>query len=136
MTAKFYKTRDAATSALRKLGVNVRDYNLFISKDDTGTILIVDLELAKAHVEKVEAQASALVEPKQTDKKHNGAKPAPAEKKDRSGTCSAVARDLIRAGKTNQEVWDIISVQFQLDDKKRLYPAWYRRELRNKGEKV
>lgn len=51
-------------------------------------------------------------------------------------TCSSRARELIRAGKTNQEVWDLISVEFKLDDKKRLYPAWYRRELRRKGELV
>ena len=51
----------------------------------------------------------------------------------REGTCSAVARQLILDGQTNQQVWDAISVQFQLSDSKRLYPSWYRRELRLKG---
>ena len=32
MTTKTYTARDSATSALRKLGLQARDYNLFITK--------------------------------------------------------------------------------------------------------
>ncbi len=163
---KFYKTRDAATSALRKLGVNARDYNLFISKDDTGTILIVDLGAAESHVAAQAApdelpQTTLADEPSEQKHNHPGgdlglisdAINPPAAKKirrakkvggkklngaktpslGREGSVSFVARSLIMAGKTNQEVWDAISVEFQLGDSKRLYPAWYRRELKLKG---
>lgn len=152
---KFYKTRDAATSALRKLGVNVRDYNLFIFKGMHEEVagFEVQLELAKEHVAKVAAQTDTdEAPPKHVAKDEPEAKVSKAAKKpskkeaaaakaakpavSKAGTCSARARELILAGRTNQEVWDIISVEFSLDDKKRLYPAWYRRELRNKGHKV
>lgn len=47
---------------------------------------------------------------------------------------SSVMRQLIIDGKTNQEVWDACKTRFALDDKKRGYPAWYRTELKNKGQ--
>lgn len=52
---------------------------------------------------------------------------------DKPATCSSVMREMILAGKTNQEVWDHCQPLFGLDDKKRGYPAWYRTELKNKG---
>jgi hypothetical protein len=48
-------------------------------------------------------------------------------------TVSAVARALILAGKTNQEVWIALQKQFNLDDGKRSYPGWYRSEVKRKG---
>jgi hypothetical protein len=39
------------------------------------------------------------------------------------------------AGKTNEEVWNVIKAQFNLDDKKKGYPAWYRANLKRKGLK-
>lgn len=51
-------------------------------------------------------------------------------------TVSAVARELILAGKDNKEVWTALVEQFRLDETKKHYPAWYRAELRRKGEKV
>jgi hypothetical protein len=47
-----------------------------------------------------------------------------------------VSRALIRAGKSNAEVWEVIKVQFNLDDKKKHYPGWYRGDMRKKGEAV
>ena len=53
----------------------------------------------------------------------------PAEKR----TVSSVARALIVAGKTNEEVWDALVKEFKLEDSKKSYPAWYRRECKSKG---
>ena len=54
---KTVNTRDAATSTLRKIGVNVRDYNLFITK--VGEKFEVNVELATKHVADVTEQTSA-----------------------------------------------------------------------------
>lgn len=50
--------------------------------------------------------------------------------------CTTVAEALIREGKSNEEVWDVIQVEFNLPDKHRGYPAWYRSRLRRAGEDV
>lgn len=136
---RFVKTRDAATAILRKLGIKARDYAFFIEKTEGGR-LAVQVAKAEMHLKQLAGNAaeSGMVRAPKTEQK-----PAPeakAEKKPRQTkaeeTCSSVARDLIRAGKTNAEVWAVISVQFELDAKKRGYPAWYRFQLRKAGEKV
>jgi hypothetical protein len=45
-----------------------------------------------------------------------------------------VARDLILAGKTNEEVWVALKEQFKLSDDKRHYPTWYRCQLKRAGK--
>lgn len=47
-------------------------------------------------------------------------------------TIAGVCRDMISKGKTDQEIWRKISRQFDLDDSKKTYPAWYRREMARK----
>lgn len=136
---RFVKTRDAATAILRKLGIKARDYAFFIEKLDDDR-LAVQVAKAQMHLKQLAGNAAeaGVVRAPKTEQK-----PAPeakAEKKPRQTkteeTCSSVTRDLIRSGKTNAEVWAIISVQFELDAKKRGYPAWYRFQLRKAGEKV
>lgn len=46
---------------------------------------------------------------------------------------SATARELILSGKTNQEVWEALKQQFNLDDSKKHYPTWYRCEMKRTG---
>ena len=124
-------TRDSATAILRKLGVKPRDYNFFISKRDDGK-LVVAVEAATAHLQSLLLPSTPA--PKVESKAESKATPAPkAEKK---VSCSKVAQDLILAGKTNDEVWAVIAEQFNLDQKKRGYPAWYRFQLRKAGHKV
>lgn len=57
----------------------------------------------------------------------------PKAPKVRKVTCTSVSEELIMAGKTNAEVWAVIQPQFNLDDKKKGYPAWYRMNLARKG---
>ena len=49
MTTKIYAARDSATSALRKLGIQARDYNFFITK--VGDKFECKLGAAAAHLE-------------------------------------------------------------------------------------
>jgi len=49
---------------------------------------------------------------------------------------TTVAEAMIRAGKTNAEVWEVISVEFNLDEGKKGYPSWYRSRMRRNGEDV
>lgn len=137
---RFVKTRDAATAILRKLGIKARDYAFFIELDTAKNFFCVQVAKAEMHLKQLAgnaAEAGVVRAPKIEQKPAPEAK---AEKKSRQTkteeTCSSVARDLIRAGKTNAEVWAVISVQFELDAKKRGYPAWYRFQLRKAGEKV
>jgi hypothetical protein len=41
-----------------------------------------------------------------------------------------LARDLILAGRTNQEIWVALKQRFNLDDSKKHYPSWYRCQLK------
>lgn len=118
MTTKTYASRDSATSALRKLGIQARDYDLFITKVDGK--FECKLGAAAEHLESLK------------NPKPKAGKPAKTEKPKRAGI-SQLARDLILGGKTNQEVWDVLKQQFNLDDSKKHYPTWYRCEMKRKG---
>jgi hypothetical protein len=131
MTTKIYAARDSATSALRKLGIQARDYNFFIVK--VGDKFECKLGAAAAHLESLKNPKPVEVKPA-----------AKAPKTTKSGRCdtdttvevvttSSVARAMILDGKTNQEVWAAIKRQFGLDDSKKHYPTWYRCEMGRKG---
>lgn len=137
MTTKTYTARDSATSALRKLGLQARDYNLFITK--VGDKFECKLGAAAAHLEslknpalKVEAKPAAAKEPKVVKAGRRAVDPVVEVKTKKLGI-SATARELILSGKTNQEVWEILKQQFNLDDSKRHYPTWYRCEMKRTG---
>ena len=116
MTTKTYTSRDSATSALRKLGIQARDYNLFITK--MGSKFECKLGAAAAYY------LELLKNPKPVKSVGPKAK--------KTGI-SATARKLILSGKTNQEVWEALKQQFNLDDSKRHYPTWYRCEMKRTG---
>lgn len=64
MTAlvKTFKNRSSATDVLRAIGINARDYNLFIepvTADGGNTMFACKIDLAKSHVGAVEVQKSA-----------------------------------------------------------------------------
>lgn len=125
MTTKTYTSRDSATSALRELGLQARDYNLFITKVEDK--FECKLGAAAAHLESLKNPKPVVEAPKSKDtKKTTG----PKAKK--SGI-SSTARELILAGKTNQEVWEALKQQFNLDDSKKHYPTWYRCEMKRTG---
>lgn len=145
MNTKTFKTRDSATSLLRKMGINPRDYNLFIEKADDGQV-ICKVGMAEAHLETLAtgkyttegmqvSQAVAKSVSKAVVKAGRRAIDPVVEKpaKAKRGGISHVARELILAGKTNQEVWAILKESFNLDDGKKHYPTWYRSELKRKG---
>jgi hypothetical protein len=138
MTTKTYTARDSATSALRKLGLQARDYNLFITK--VGDKFECKLGAAAAHLE-------SLKNPKPVAEAKTGDKPGVAKepkvvkagrravevKTTKKTGISATARELILSGKTNQEVWEVLKQQFNLNDSKKHYPTWYRCEMKRTG---
>jgi hypothetical protein len=123
MTTKTYASRDSATSALRKLGIQACDYDLFITKIDGK--FECNLGAAAEHLE-------SLKNPKPETITEAAVKAAKIEKPRRAGI-SATARALILAGKTNQEVWAVLKDSFNLDESKKHYPTWYRCEMKRKG---
>lgn len=141
---KTVKTRDSATTILRKLGVNSRDYNLYIQKTDAG-IFIVDEAMARKAV--VGEVVIDLVKSKDVE-----LKPAPTKEpvisrtavvqkmidstkpKEKRPTISSMSEELLIAGKTNAEVWAAIKGKFNLGDDKKHYPSWFRSRLRRKGK--
>lgn len=48
-------------------------------------------------------------------------------------TIADVVRGLVRAGRSNAEIWKVIQPKFHLDEDKRYYPAWYRGEMKRKN---
>jgi hypothetical protein len=139
MTTKTYTSRDSATSALRKLGLQARDYNLFITKVDDK--FECKLGAAAAHLGSLknpkpveEAKPVAAKEPKVVKAGRRAVDPVVAvEAKPKKMGISATARELILSGKTNQEVWEVLKQQFNLDDSKKHYPTWYRCEMKRTG---
>lgn len=141
--------RDSATTILRKLGVNSRDYNLFIRADKDG--FVVDVDLAKQHVAKVAEQTAPRAQdntppwdPSDESKPTKAGKlpkaPRPAVKKaakeavrPRDQSLSTTIRGLILKGLDNAAIWAQVQPAFNLDDKKRHYPAWYRGQMRRAG---
>ncbi len=120
-TTKSYTRRDSATSVLRKLGYKPVDYNKFISSD--GDKFVLTLPSVKPAAKKATGKKAVIKN--QTNVKIGGTQ-----------NCSTVARELILSGKSNLEVWTVIQKEFDLDEKKRGYPAWYRWQLRQAGHKV
>ena len=137
MTTKTYAARDSATSALRKLGLQARDYNLFITK--VGDKFECKLGAATAHLESLKnpkpveaAKPVTVKEPKVAKAGRRDTDPVVEVKPKKLGI-SATARELILSGKTNQEVWEALKQQFNLDDSKKHYPTWYRCEMKRTG---
>jgi len=112
-TSKIFKNRDSATAALKKVGIAKADYARFISKTADGKFKC-DINTA----------IESLLPPAKAVKR----------KMSHKETVSAVARALVLAGNDNAEIWSVLQKRFGLDDKKRGYPAWYRNELRRKGQ--
>jgi len=133
MTTKTYTARDSATSALRKIGIQTRDYNLFITK--VGDKFECKLGAAAAHLESLKnPKPVAAAEPKaKVVKAGRRAADPVVEVKPKKMGISATARELILSGKTNQEVWEALKQQFNLDDSKKHYPTWYRCEMKRTG---
>ena len=132
---KIFKTRDSATSLLRKLGIQARDYNFFIEKMTDGRVAC-QVAKAEMHLESLKNPAPKTILAEGIKAGRRAADPV--VKKDgkpaKAKGVSAVARELILAGRTNQEVWTVIKEAFNLDDSKKHYPTWYRCEMKRKGQ--
>jgi len=138
-----FSARRSATEALRKAGIANADYDKFIT-EVKGRFVIDMAKVAaaialKAHTgRKINGAAMkdddepAKPAPKAAAKP---AKAAPAPKAPKR-TVSSVARDLIRAGKSNEEVFAALQAEFKLGADKKSYPAWYRSDLKRKGEVI
>jgi hypothetical protein len=141
---KILARRDSATTILRKLGIQARDYDFFIEKMTDGRFAC-KVAMAELHLQSLKQPAAKAPAKKQNVVFTSGDKDTPkvdgrrfkvAEPKTaapkREGI-SATARALILDGKTNQEVWDVIKEKFNLDNSKRHYPTWYRCEMKRTG---
>ena len=153
-------TRDSATAALRKLGVDKSRYNQFINVTENNKVktFIVDLAAAEKSVSHIPIPVEPPVLKVPTKKAPKATQPespkieelkvAPKESKkavdkperrgthDRGRTVSSVARELILQGLDNNAVYGKLVDEFKLDETKKYYPAWYRSELRKKGHRV
>lgn len=143
---KTYARRDSATTVLRKAGVPTRDYSLFITKENDAYVL--DLGLLNKFKEQgsTEHATNAFHGPRGKGVSLKGLADTPegkankaswdgaSRKQDKRRSVSAVARELILIGKTNDEVWQALVTEFKLDDGKRHYPSWYRAQLKRDGK--
>jgi len=72
----------------------------------------------------------AIIKPKPTKK----SKPAKKASTNGKETVSSRIRSLINEGHSNSEIWEIVQPEYDLDDKKRSYPAWYRSQMKRAAE--
>lgn len=124
---KIFKRRDSATAYLRKLKVAKANYDKWLkpitASTGEGHWGVLDPKKPEPEVAAKDVEASV-----------KAAKAMPPAKPVRI-SCSSVARDLIRAGKTNTEVWVAIKEQFKLSDDKRHYPTWYRSQMKRSAKR-
>lgn len=134
-TTKTVARRDSATTILRKIGINVRDYNAFIKAD--GDKFIVNVGAAQKHVDDL-LKPAKTTKPAKSPKSSKAAPsyvttivaPAPGT------TTSAYIQGLIRAGYTNSEIFEALKKFMNFDESKSYYPAWNRWKMRKNGEAV
>lgn len=163
MITKTVARRDSATTILRKLGIQPRDYNLFITEtaDNKFAVKVGAAEkhlkdLAGPSPEELKAKAAqaaevtklrakleqnvkskkAVIARKEAYRAAQVVANPVAEAPTDGESCASYARRTIAAGHTNAEVWDALVRHFKLDDGKRGYPAWYRYQMRKAGEAV
>lgn len=128
---KLYSNRDSATSALRKMGIEQRDYNLFIFKvKDDKTKVECNFDLADAYLKNKHKFEKPLGSHKL---KYIKAPKPPKEPKPPRKTLSGDVRRMIIEGRSNKEIWEEIKIDWKLDDTKKHYPTWYRCEMKRKG---
>ena len=53
-----------------------------------------------------------------------------------AATIAATCRELISAGKDNQQIFKTLQKKFGVSDDKRHYPQWYRREMERQAEEA
>jgi hypothetical protein len=136
LAVRLVKTRDAATAILRKMEIKPRDYDFYIEKLSNGKFA-VKVEKAEIFLKSLKQTKGKLTEITVGDpvNEHGVVKAVKTKRVERT-SCSSVAKELILAGKTNQEVWDVISKQFKLDATKKHYPTWYRCQLKRLAKKA
>ena len=120
---KIVARRDSALKLLRKAGINKEDYDKHLTKVPSGFQVIIP--------DGVETAAKKTTAPKKSAKK----KVTAPKKKDGKPSVASVIRELVAEGKTNAEIWVIIKKQFKLDDGKKYYPAWYRKQAERIAKK-
>lgn len=141
--ANLKTTRDAKTDPV---GAKIDNAVSHIVKTLTGVSEIAaiaaveeaaSLVVEQAHAEPMMPTSNFPRAPKINKKSATKAKvvekPAAKTAQKDKRTVSSVARQLIVAGKDNDEVWAALKKEFHLDDAKKSYPAWYRRECKAKG---
>lgn len=90
----------------------------------------------KAEPAKVtKAELKAMVTPaKKVAAKPEGAPPVAAQKGQKETVAEATRRMLLE-GKSNIEIWEELLKQFPtIDEKKKQFPAWYRFDMKKKGQ--
>lgn len=153
--ARIVSRRDSATAMLRKIGIKQRDYDYYIKTTDDGKF-IVDIALAKKTMgdlgittkEELEVHKTikTSIEVRQgvkiVDRSAGVGKLKVIDKRElpppnTGESLTAYSCRMILDGYTNTELWMAMNQHFgEQPAKKRSYPRWYRRFLRNKGHDV
>ena len=135
---KIFETRKLAVGQLRELGVAPSKFTQYVKLRADGQY-DCDIDKAKADlaatpaVGKVKKPAAKKAPAKKAPaKKKAAAKKAADPKKDRVSV-SSTCREMILAGKTNEQIWKVIQKEFNLDDSKKYYPAWNRSDMKKRG---
>ena len=127
---KLYLNRDSATSILRKLGIPKEHYSQFITEVNGKYDL--NLSAATRFLNAPPDAKPSTVKPPIAKIRTNT--PPPKVRKAIVGTSiSKFIRGMISDGKTNDEIWSVLSTDYGFDDSKKYYPGWYRCEMRRTG---
>ncbi len=146
MTANtVFNNRDSAVRALRKMGVAPTAYGAHLEARDGGKFHLVNIPTGEKKLSLVPApEKSDAKDPEVKAAKKSGKAPKKVkepkaakvkkvkEPKVKKETVAGTVREMVEAGKTNPEIWEVIKAKFKLDDAKKYYPSWYRWNMTRK----
>jgi len=109
---------NAGTKPTTKKPTAKKESAVKTTKPAAKTTTKIDKEPTFKGTKKTEAKPTAKVSGKST-----------AKKTERKPTVSSRARELILAGKTNEQVFKALQHEFKLGEKHKAYASWYRAQL-------
>lgn len=127
---KTFARRDSATAALKKLGIKASDYNMFITQTTDGRTAVA-LDKAAEYLQAQLRKVATEVVPQQ---KLKGRTQKEADSNQiKRPSVAGVIRKLILDGLDNKAIHEVMKRDFNHDEDKAHYPAWYRSQMRREG---
>jgi hypothetical protein len=127
MTTKTSKTSKTPASKSTKPAAKTSHLRTFMAEREATVKKAAQVEPSK--ILHLPTQPVKSAPPAKVADQVKAVAPKAKEKAGRKPTVASVAKELILAGKTNEQAFAALAKQFGLTDEKKHYPGWYRSAL-------